>query len=201
MPADVALANKLLRSIRLRLSQRLSSIEGQSATRSRRRTMAEYEAIWEQLGELHEMDDPNSLVTRAYHLVVGREPDSGEFDYYTSRLRSGLSTKELLATLASSPEGRAAGMELVGYFLRRGQLGEPETAELENFDGSEFIAMLYRVIIRQHADDTAIGQWLQLMDKGRLTKRQVIEIFQDTHEPTRLEREPLKHSSRTAITS
>jgi len=199
MPADFALANKLLRSIRLRLSQRLSTIEVQSGTPPRRRALAEYEAIWAQLGELQEMDDPKSLVTRAYHLVLGREPNSGEFDYYTSQLRSGLSTKDLLATLASSPEGRAAGMELVEYFLRGGQLGEPEMVELEAFDGSEFIAMLYRFIIRKHPDDTAIRQWVQLMDKGRLTKRQVIEIFQNTQEPLRLEREPLKRSSRTAI--
>jgi hypothetical protein len=163
--------------------------------------MAEYEAIWAQLAELHEMDDSNSVVTRAYRLIVGREPDSGEFDYYTSRLRSGLSTKEFLAILASSPEGSRDGRELTAYFLRRGQLSEPGIATLEGFDGPEFITMLYRIIIREHPDDTAIGQWVQLMDKGPLTKRQVIEIFQDTHEPPRLEPQSLKGSSRTAIAS
>ena len=201
MPVDVALANKLLRSIRSRLNERLSSIEVQSSVHTRHRTMAEYEAIWAQLGELHEMNDPNSVVTRAYHLLLGREPDSAEFDYYASNLRRGLSTKEFLAILASSPEGSQSGRELTACFLKTRQLGEPEIAALQGFDGPEFITMLYRIIIRQHPDDAAIGQWVQLMDEGRLTKRQVIEIFQDTDEPPRLERQPLKHSYSTAMAS
>jgi len=187
MPVDVALANKLLRSIRSRLNERLSSIEVQSSVRTRHRTMAEYEAIWAQLGELHEMDDPNSVVTRAYRLLFGRAPDSAGFDLYTSRLRSGLSTKQLLGILASSPEGHEAGIELVGCLLKRGQLSEPEIAELKKFDGSEFIAMLYRLIMWQRPDDPEIGQWVRLMDKGGLTKRQVIEIFQSSCESPGME--------------
>jgi hypothetical protein len=201
MSADVALANKLLRSIRLRLSQRLSSIEVQRGTSPRRRALAEYEAIWAQLGQLHEMDDPKSLVTRAYHLVLGREPDSGEFEHHTSRLRSGLSTKEFLAVLASSPECSRGGRELTACFLKRRQLGEPELAALRGFDGPEFITVLYLIIIRQHPDDTAIAQWIQLMDKGRLTKPQVIEVFQATDEHLGPEPQPLKNSSRAAIAS
>jgi len=67
-------------------------------------------ALEELLG--HEGGD---FVVRAYHALLGREPDPHGYDFFVDALRSGRVTKgQLLWRLSSSAEGRRTGVKVQG---------------------------------------------------------------------------------------
>jgi Domain of unknown function (DUF4214) len=54
------------------------------------------------------------FVTEAYRKILLRSPDKGGLEYYTGRLRSGVSKEDVILTLCLSEEGREARSTLPG---------------------------------------------------------------------------------------
>jgi len=60
------------------------------------------------------------FVVRAYHALLGREPDPHGYDFFVDALRSGRVTKgQVLWRLSSSAEGRRAGVRVQGLIPHR----------------------------------------------------------------------------------
>ena len=54
------------------------------------------------------------FIHNAYHLLLGREPDSDGLKYYHARIQSGISKVEILAQLLLSKEGKSRLVRIVG---------------------------------------------------------------------------------------
>ena len=110
------------------------------------------------------VEDPvSAFVRRLYKSCLGRNPDSGGFKYWTSKLNK----KEI--TAASAVEG---------FFFSK----EMENKKLTN---SQFVEKCYSVLLNRKSDTNGKKYWLNKISNG-MSRKEVLKNFVESKEFTKI---------------
>jgi hypothetical protein len=140
-------------------------------------------------------DDVHKFVTNAYKQILRRDPDPGGYRYYVDVLRTRrLDKAQIIAALLSSEEARARRVRIAGLGwvlsevpkmldeMREGASITCDVADREGATDEEFVADLYRKILRREPNPEGASLWLELLRSGSLTRREAVVCFLKTGE-------------------
>ena len=104
-------------------------------------------------------DSAEGFVSRLYQLVLGRQPDAGGLNAWTSQLVSGQSTGAQVAN------GFIYSTELKG----------------RNLSNSDYVEMLYQTFLNRPSDAAGKASWVNLLEKG-MSREYVYKGFANSTE-------------------
>ena len=97
---------------------------------------------------------------RLYQVALGREPDSGGFDYWVTLLRGGMSVETAAGGFTSSPEFQSTYGSL---------------------DDTQFVTLLYNNALHRAPDPGGLSYWLNLLSTGT-SRDSVVAGFSESPE-------------------
>ena len=103
------------------------------------------------------------FVARLYRLVLGREPDANGFKYWVNNLKS----KKI--------DGADT---VVGFF-------ESKEMTKKNLSNSDFVKLLYKVVLNRNYDEGGLKYWLNIMNE-QVSRRYILKGFVESKEFTNL---------------
>ncbi len=139
------------------------------------------------------------FVRGAYRALLRREPEWFGLEQWVKALQSNAVTKlQIIRGIAESPEGKHNNVRLVGLDWRAYAESKPAGAgeelppmvvqdrrDFECFDGRRLIEALFRVVLGREPEESGVAPWLEILQSGRLSKREVITAFLNTEEGRR----------------
>ncbi len=104
-------------------------------------------------------------IVRLYVALLRRVPDSGGFDYWVGQRRNGQSLEAIAAFFQSSSE----------FLADNASLGD-----------AEFVTLLYHNVLERTPDSAGLAFWVDLLQRGAVTRAAVTLAFSESPEFLRL---------------
>ncbi|MBB5264723.1 hypothetical protein HNP82_001851 [Catenibacillus scindens] len=122
-------------------------------------TTEESMEIFQYNAAVNSNDSAEGFVSRLYQLVLGRQPDAGGLNAWTSQLVS----------------GQATGVQVANGFIYSTEL------KGRNLSNSDYVEMLYQTFLNRFSDVSGKASWVNLLEKG-MSREYVYKGFANSGE-------------------